>query len=125
MALKGNTMSNSERLSGEAYEELFGANGKQEIQRPPHADAVEQKIKSEISTLLTRQTAISAQYTEQVVQTQRKLGAQLQTTAHIVDQAMNEFTETLVEIREYNEQGAQLLKRLEEKHSHLNSVLSR
>ncbi len=97
----------------------------QDIQHPPHADEMEQGVLSELSLLLKKQTTLGAQRMGEVLQTQKKLQQHLETTASTADVALRLFTETLVEVRLYNEEGDKLLKRLVASHQQLNLLTSK
>ena len=89
------------------------------VQAPPHADEMEQGIMEELSSLLNRQTILASQRMGEVLQTQKTLQKHLEFTAHSADTALRLFTETLIRIRLYNEEGDQLLKDLVSAHQKL------
>lgn len=97
----------------------------QEIQHPPHADEMEQQVLNELSLLLKKQTTLGAQRMGEVLATQKKLQHHLETTASTADVALRLFTETLVEVRLYNEEGDRLLKKLVSSHQQLGLLTTR
>jgi hypothetical protein len=96
-----------------------------EVQSPPHADEMEQHVMTELSQLLQKQTALAAQRMSEQTRVQKELTAHLDKTATKADVALRLFTQTLVEIRQYNEEGTQLLKRLVEAHEDLGLLVKR